>query len=120
MAAVADQQPVKAFDAHGAHPPLGVGVGLRCPRWDLHELDAGGGKHVLEFAWSEFDRGVRAGDRDVAFALIEITDSLLIAEINNRVRERGWDERIVHHYRIAFDDHGRYEIVCTEVTIEEP
>src|SRR2546421_9628293 len=75
---------------------------------------------VLEFGWSEFDRGVRLGDREVAFSLIEITDSPLIAEINRRVSGRGWDERLLHHYRIAFDDHGCYEVVCAEVAIEEP
>jgi hypothetical protein len=75
---------------------------------------------VLEFGWSEFDRGVRLRDHDVAFSLIEITESPLIAAINRRVRERGWDERTLHHYRIAFDDHGGYEVVCAEVTIEEP
>lgn len=75
---------------------------------------------VLEFGWSEFDRGVRLRDHDVAFSLIEITDSPLIAEINRRVRERGWDEQPLHHYRIAFDDHGRYEVICAKVTIEEP
>jgi hypothetical protein len=75
--------------------------------------------HVLEFGWSEFDRGVRMSDHDMAFSLIEVTDSPLIAQVNHRVRERGWDERPLHHYRIAFDDHGRYEVVCAAVTIEE-
>lgn len=61
---------------------------------------------LLEFAWSEFDRGVRLGDHEVEFSLIEITDSPLIAEINRRVREQALDERTLRHYRIAFDDHG--------------
>ncbi len=75
---------------------------------------------VLEFRWSEFDRGVGLRDSDHAFSLIEITDSAVIAEINRRVTERGWDKRTLHHYRIGFDDHGRYEIVCAELDIQEP
>jgi len=76
--------------------------------------------HVLEFGWSEFDRGARLRDDDVAFSLIEITDSPLIAEINRRVWGRGWDVRPLHHYRIGFDDHGCYEVVCGKLNIEEP
>jgi hypothetical protein len=74
---------------------------------------------VLEFAWSEFDRGVRLRDEDMAFSLIEVADSPLIERITQLVAERGWDERTLHHYRIAFDDHGFYEVVCAELTIDE-
>ena len=34
--------------------------------------------------------------------------------------ERRWTKWTLHHYRIRFDDHGRYEIVCAELNIEEP
>jgi len=48
VAAIADQQPVQALGAHRAYPALGIGVGLRRPRWDLHDLDARGGEHRVE------------------------------------------------------------------------
>src|SRR5512132_1712782 len=45
VAVVADQDPVQAFGANGAHPAFGVGVRPGRPWWDLECLDAGCGDH---------------------------------------------------------------------------
>src|SRR5438105_11061181 len=48
VAAVADQHPVEAFGAHGAHPPLGIGVCLWRPWRGLDGLDTGRGEYRVE------------------------------------------------------------------------
>ncbi len=45
---VEDQHPVQAFAADGAHPPLGVGVGLRRTRRTTQYRDADVGEHGIE------------------------------------------------------------------------
>ena len=67
--------------------------------------------------------------QDSACALIEIVDSQLKESFLNR----GWYRKIapegewlpgvrdddLHHYRIGFDEHGHYEIVCLGIDIEK-
>jgi hypothetical protein len=48
VAFVVDQHPVGALGSDGAHEPLRVTVRSRCPRRDLHRVDALGGEHHVE------------------------------------------------------------------------
>jgi hypothetical protein len=77
---------------------------------------------VLVMNWVEFDTGfLQCNDEDTEFTLIEITNSALLANIvaRNPVApgELDW-LREARHYRIAFDDHGTYDIVCYELQID--
>src|SRR4029450_10351396 len=45
-----DQQPVQAFGADGADPPLGVGIGVGCLHWCQEDLGAFGAEDVIEGA----------------------------------------------------------------------
>ena len=70
-----------------------------------------------------------SNSEDFAFALIEIVDS----QLKERILGRGWYRNVapegewlpgakdadLHHYRIGFDEHGHYEIVCLGIDIEE-
>lgn len=86
-----------------------------------------GGVHLYRFV--DVDLGYEPDDRDdYEFTLIEVTDSSLREDVYTRGRwqnegpER--DLRVVlapdtlRHYRIGFDDHGTYDVLCTEVTVE--
>ncbi len=48
MTLTGDEHPVGALAADGAHEPLDVAVRPRCPRRNLHHLDAIGGEHRVE------------------------------------------------------------------------
>jgi hypothetical protein len=48
VAFVVDEDSVGALGPDAADEPFGVAVGLWCPRWDLHCLDALGGEHGVE------------------------------------------------------------------------
>jgi len=73
---------------------------------------------VLDFRWSDFELGLaRANPRDTGFRLIEITDSALVGEFHRegKIRDRPCGViqlEDLHHFRIGFDDHGSYDIVC--------
>lgn len=70
-----------------------------------------------------------SNSEDFAFALIEIVDS----QLKERMLGRGWYRNIapenewmpgvrdadLHHYRIGFDEHGHYEVVCLGIDIAE-
>jgi hypothetical protein len=45
-----NQQPVQAFGADGADPPLGVGIGVGCLHWCQEYLGAFGAEYVIEGA----------------------------------------------------------------------
>lgn len=83
---------------------------------------------VLEYHWMDFEFGLSMGnDRDTRFRLVEITDSTLV----RRILEEGkfssrpagqraggvLDEAGIRHYRICFDDHGTYDVICTGLAI---
>jgi hypothetical protein len=83
-------------------------------------------ERVLEYHWTDDQLGLQLGnEEDVEFDLIEITDSELI----RRRLEEGFysqhpagqrlggvlEESDIHHYRICFDHHGTYDVVCVDV-----
>ena len=61
MAFVVHEDSVGALGPDAADEPLGVAVGLWCPRWDLDRLDALGGEHCIE-GRAVFWRGTRLTD----------------------------------------------------------
>ncbi|MCP9624803.1 hypothetical protein FOH10_11975 [Nocardia otitidiscaviarum] len=76
---------------------------------------------VLAYRWSDFDLGDPRTDRDqFEFGLIRITESELVDQLLNgadRLDPAEWygssmARGDIRHYRIAFDDHGVYDIVC--------
>ena len=70
---------------------------------------------VLEYSWDQFEFHRLASNRDdVEFALINIVDSGIIAELE--ATGRSLPENI-HHYRICFDDHGTYDVVGESLVI---
>lgn len=84
---------------------------------------------VFLYRFIDIDLGYEPDNRDdYEFTLIEVTDSALREDVYTRGRwqneglER--DLRIVlppdqlRHYRIGFDDHGTYDVLCTEATVE--
>jgi hypothetical protein len=50
VASTPDQHPVQALLPHGSYPPLSEGVGVRRLDWCLDDLEAIGGKDVVEGA----------------------------------------------------------------------
>jgi hypothetical protein len=72
-------------------------------------------EHVLEYVWADFEFDRDPYELDVgAFSLTEIDDSRAVAEIRATGRYVGSDLR---HYRITFDDHGTYDVVCERLRI---
>lgn len=72
-------------------------------------------EHVVEYDWNDFEfHRFPANPADVELGLIEITDSELVAEIESSGKYIG---EPLHHFRITFDDHGTYDIVCQRLTI---
>lgn len=67
-------------------------------------------ERVLEYHWTDPLGPLPGNDDDVEFDLIEITDSEL-------VRRRREEEPLTHHYRMFFDHHGCYDIVCTGIHV---
>lgn len=83
---------------------------------------------VKELRWVESRHEYMPTDPDdFELALIEVTDSELIERMKNMGphRELPPGERLgrlkesdLRHFRIGFDEHGTYDILCTEITIE--
>ena len=84
---------------------------------------------VFEYRWVDFDYSyLQPHPEDFEFSLIEIIDSEDIRKMieggmysNSPIGERLGGvlrETDVHHYRISFDDHGCYDVICTEIKIE--
>ena len=79
--------------------------------------------HVLDLRFYDFELGIDLPDReDFAYALTRLSGS----EILRRFADSGALTRTampvlrdsdLQHYRIAFDDHGTYDIVCTGIEI---
>lgn len=87
-------------------------------------------RQILEYHWVNYLLDLELGNQgDLAFRLIEISDSdrlrrlveagiLGCANLSDRLDEK-FNESDVRHYRICFDDHGTYEVICTEVSISQ-
>ena len=84
---------------------------------------------VYLYRFVDIDLGYEPDNSDdYEFTLIDVTDSSLREDVYTRGRwqneglER--DLRVVlapdrlRHYRIGFDDHGTYDVLCTDVTVE--
>lgn len=81
--------------------------------------------HVLDFGFKDFDLGLDlVNPDDFKYALIEVRES----EIIRRFRETGALVRVaspvvnvddLRHYRIAFDDHGTYDVVALGIEASE-
>src|ERR1700753_2122584 len=79
---------------------------------------------VWRYEWTDFNLSYESSNReDGEFALVEILDSAVISNILERGR---WVEDGPHrdlrdvfrdaplrHYRISFDDHGDYDVICS-------
>lgn len=83
---------------------------------------------VKELRWIESRHYYLPTDQgEHSFALIEIIDSELIERMKNTGphRDKPSGERLgllkesdLRHFRISFDEHGTYDILCTGITIE--
>src|SRR2546423_1007785 len=64
-------------------------------------------QRIIEYGWNsfEFHRFI-SNPNDVEFALIEIVDSAVLADLRSTGRPIPGE---VHHFRICFDDHGTYD-----------
>jgi len=73
---------------------------------------------VYRFDWIDEYIDDYVGD-DFGFALIEILDSSVVRDLVSTGRRRDWLEKVeLRHYRIGFDDHGTYDVVCLGLTVE--
>jgi hypothetical protein len=71
-------------------------------------------EHVVYYEWNLFEYHRKPSNpEDSAFGLIEISDSQIIEEIVATGRRLGG----LKHYRITFDDHGSYDVVCDRVDV---
>lgn len=71
--------------------------------------------HVVAYEWNDFEfHRIPCNRQDVELGLIEITDSPIAREIRSTGRYIGEDLR---HFRISFNDHGTYDIVCEKINI---
>lgn len=67
-------------------------------------------EHVVGYEFNDFEfHRLSSKPQDVEFGLIEILDSPIVSEILSTGRYIGNGLR---HFRISFDDHGTYDIVC--------
>ena len=84
---------------------------------------------VWYYRWIEADVGYEPDNPDdFEFALIEITDSALVQDFLARGRwpsdNGAADPRMilgpdpVRHFRIGFDDHGTYDVLCGDIHVE--
>jgi hypothetical protein len=84
--------------------------------------------NVYQYSWiDEFvDRDPNVDDFE--FGLIEVLDSELIRRMIQFSPYRDAPEGMrlggvlkefdLHHYRIGFDDHGTYDVVCTDLSVD--
>jgi hypothetical protein len=71
---------------------------------------------VVYYEWNAFEfRTSPACPDDYGFTLIELSDSPIVAEILDTGRYIGSGLR---HFRISFDDHGVYDLVCESLRTE--
>lgn len=72
-------------------------------------------EHVVAYGWNDFEFHLLPSNADDnELGLIEIVDSEIVAAIRVTGRYIGAG---IHHYRICFDDHGTYDIVCKKISI---
>jgi hypothetical protein len=72
-------------------------------------------EHVVSYDWNDFEyHRLPCNPEDAEFALIEIINSPVVADIRSTGRYIG---ESIHHFRISFDDHGTYDVVCEKVGI---
>ena len=72
-------------------------------------------EHVVEYGFNDFEfHRLSSNPQDVEFGLIEILDSPIVVAIRSTARYIGDDLR---HFRISFDDHGTYDVVCERLGI---
>ncbi|PYP84748.1 MAG: hypothetical protein DMF61_19200 [Blastocatellia bacterium AA13] len=88
-------------------------------------------EHVLEYRWkADFVcyEDHPEHEEDAKLGLIEIIDSRYVADMATKGQLRdypgkrfglGLNETQVRHFRISFDDHGRYDIIALEVSVRE-
>jgi hypothetical protein len=81
---------------------------------------------VWRYEWTEFSVGYESTNRkDGEFALVEILDSEVVSDM---LEHGHWLEEGPHrnlrdvfhatplrHYRISFDDHGEYDVICSQL-----
>jgi hypothetical protein len=80
-------------------------------------------RNVYRYEWCDIEaEHFNANPGDVEFALIEILDSQELEKWPGQGGAFGeWGTLRVsnfHHYRIAFDDHGTYDVICTDLHVE--
>lgn len=79
--------------------------------------------HVLDFRFYDFELGLEPpNSEDFEFGLIELRSSTLLERFvsTGAVRRTAMpvtNESDLHHYRIAFDDHGIYDVVCVDIRV---
>lgn len=82
---------------------------------------------VLEYRWVEWEVGYHLTDQDDgALGLIEIAPSEHVAMMAEQGTSYDWSGRIpgamtadnVRHFRISFDEHGSYDLLCLELRID--
>jgi hypothetical protein len=82
-------------------------------------------RDVLDFRFYDFEVGLPIPDEnDFEFGLIECTESRTLHLFDrsaalSRTASPILSGSDLHHYRIAFDDHGTYDIVCLELELVE-
>ncbi|HEY4020904.1 MAG TPA: hypothetical protein VGM75_19590 [Pseudonocardiaceae bacterium] len=77
---------------------------------------------VSWYAWTdESFEFFNENSDDFEFGLIEITNSERIQRWANSAPGRGlpWalKESDLHHYRLGFEDHGTYDVICAEMNV---
>ena len=79
--------------------------------------------HVLDFRFSDFELGLELSNgQDFAYALIRLVNSEILRKFADskaltRTAMPVLSDSDLNHYRIAFDDHGTYDIVCAGIEI---
>lgn len=79
---------------------------------------------VLDFRFHDFEVGLTILDEnDFEFGLIECMESQTLHLFDRSAALSRTSSLILsgsdlHHYRIAFDDHGTYDIVCLELELK--
>jgi hypothetical protein len=80
-------------------------------------------RRILDLRFSDFDLGLDLSDKEAfEYGLIELTSSETLRQFeSSRVLERPASpvthESELRHFRIAFDDHGTYDIVCLDMEV---
>lgn len=68
---------------------------------------------VVEYRWRHWDVDERAAPEEGGLELGELEDSDRVTALV----EQGFDSDL-RHFRISFDEHGRYDVICRRLQIE--